>query len=329
MSFFRYPDYINCHVSLLTWLFICCDSDSLLLGTHLKMSTTGDSTEDLLRQLIARVDTLTKDVDDLKTAKDERPYPQKRQRNGDSVGSHDGDLGDGRDSDPGEEENDGSHATQFSLSEAADAFLETTFNSALTYQDRKKQIAKYGEPDSRWTTCPSLAPVVAATLPGAAIKDDKVAFRTQQMYMEAVAPLAAFLESTDDENFTVKEAIPMVQSAIKLLGDATQHHSAIRRKAIMQHLNPQLQTLMKDEDFKGAQPLLFGEHFGEKAKARMEEAAALKKIVLPPKPKQSGFHKSHPQRHTGGHQGGKTRQYGPANKFQKKESGGKTSQGKS
>jgi len=41
---------------------------------------------------------------------------------------------------------------------------------------------------------------------------------------------------------------------------------------------------MKDEDFKGPQPLLFGEHFGEKAKARMEEAAALKKIVLLPKP---------------------------------------------
>jgi len=128
---------------------------------------------------------------------------------------------------------------------------------------------------------PSLAPVVAATLLSAAIKDDKVAFMMQQMYMEAVAPLAAFLESTDDENFMVKEAIPMVQSAIKLLGDATQHHSVIRRKAIMQHLNPQLQTLMKDKDFIGAQPLLFGEHFGEKAKARMEEAAALKKIVLP------------------------------------------------
>jgi len=126
-------------------------------------------------------------------------------------------LGDGCDSDLGKEENDGSHATQFSLSEAADAFLETTLNSILTYQDRKKQIAKYGEPDSRWTICPSLAPVVVATLPSAAIK---VAFRTQQMYMEAIAPLAAFLESTDDENFMVKEAISMVQSAIKLLGDA-------------------------------------------------------------------------------------------------------------
>ena len=49
----------------------------------------------------------------------------------------------------------------------------------------------------------------------------------------------------------------------------------------MQHLNPQLQTLMKDVDFKGSQPLLFGEDFGEKAKARLEVAAALRKVVNP------------------------------------------------
>ena len=47
----------------------------------------------------------------------------------------------------------------------------------------------------------------------------------------------------------------MTQLAIQLLGDAAQHHSSHRRKGIMQHLNPQLQTLMKDEDFKGSQPL--------------------------------------------------------------------------
>jgi len=58
--------------------------------------------------------------------------------------------------------------------------------------------------------CPNLSPVVAATLPNTAIKEDKLAFRTQQMYMEAVAPLTALLESTDDELFTIKEAILMV-----------------------------------------------------------------------------------------------------------------------
>ena len=122
---------------------------------------------------------------------------------------------------------------------------------------------------------------MAATLPPAANKDDKMVLRSQEMYMEAIAPLAALLENTDDENFTIKEAISMVQSAIRLLGDAMQHHSYLRRKAIMQHLDPQLQTLMKDADFKGSQPLLFGRHLGEKAKARMEAAAVLRKVVDP------------------------------------------------
>ena len=95
----------------------------------------------------------------------------------------------------------------------------------------------------------------------------------------------------------------------------------------MQHLNPQLQT--KDADFKGSQPLLFGENFGEKAKARMEAAAALRKVVNPPGPKgkQMGFQKSHPQRSTWGHQGGK-KHYSPTYK-PRKEQGAKTSQGKS
>jgi len=121
---------------------------------------------------------------------------------------------------------------------------------------------------------------VAATLSPVAIRDDKVAFQSQEMYMEAIAPLKALLESTGDENFTIKEAITMVQSAIRLLEDAAQHHSAIRRKAIMQHLNPQLQTFLIEEDFSGSQPLLFGEYFGEKAKAKI--AAALRKAVNPP-----------------------------------------------
>jgi len=41
--------------------------------------------------------------------------------------------------------------------------------------------------------------------PPAAIKDHKVAFWSQEIYMEAIAPLVALLESTEDENFTIKD----------------------------------------------------------------------------------------------------------------------------
>jgi len=51
-------------------------------------------------------------------------------------------------------------------------------------------------------------------------------FQAQEMHMEAMAPPAAL----------PMMAINKVQSAVRLLGDATQYHSSLRRKAITQHL---------------------------------------------------------------------------------------------
>ena len=44
----------------------------------------------------------------------------------------------------------------------------------------------------------------------------------------------------------------MVPPAIMLLRDAAQNYSLLRREAFLQHVNPQLQRLMKDTDFKVA-----------------------------------------------------------------------------
>jgi len=131
MSFIWYPDYINHHVSLPTRLFVCCDSNSFILSTHHEMSNE-NSTEELLRGLVATVSALKKDL----KAKDAgRTYPQKCQHDGnnkwDDNESHDGDSDDSCDgdhSDSGEMENDESHSSWFTLSEGGEAFLETTFN---------------------------------------------------------------------------------------------------------------------------------------------------------------------------------------------------------
>ena len=242
---------------------------------------------------------------DLKANESGRFYPQKRLRDGEgevnaeTVSCHDGDDKDNRDGNQSDDDDEPGRSNGsdscFKLSEEGEAFLEAACDSHMEYKTRVAQATRYGKPDSKWTTCPELSAVVAATLPKGAVKEDKVAFRTQQMYMEAIAPLAALLE----------DAIPMVQSAIMLLGDAAQHHTSLRRKAILQYLNPQLQALMKDADFKQSQPFLFGEDFGDKAKARLEAAAALKKAVNPPvnKGKQMGFQGGHPQRNNWGRQG--------------------------
>ena len=48
--------------------------------------------------------------------------------------------------------------------------------------------------------------------------------------MEAMLPLVSCLEQADSKEFTLKEAIPMIQSAIVLVGDAAQHQSSLKRK---------------------------------------------------------------------------------------------------
>ena len=99
------------------------------------------------------------------------------------------------------------------------------------------------------------------------------------MWIEAAIPLAACLEKAHKGDFSVAEVIPMIQAALMLMGDASQHQSSIRRKMLMQHFNPQIKGLMDDSDFGKAQAFLFGEDFGEKAKARLKAAAALQKVV--------------------------------------------------
>ena len=63
------------------------------------------------------------------------------------------------------------------------------------------------------------------------------------------------------------------------LGNASQHHAVQCRQAILQQLNPQLKSLIKEDDFKDAPLYLFGEGFASVAKECLEAAAVLKKSV--------------------------------------------------
>ena len=162
------------------------------------------------------------------------------------------------DDEPGTTEGDG---LSFRLSEEGEAFMEATFGSKLEYSTRKAKVAKYGTPDSVWLKCPELSPVVAATLSKEAVKENKAAFRAQQMWIEAAIPLATCLEKAHEGDLSAAEAVPMIQAALMLMGDASQHQSSLRRKMLMQHFNPQLKGLMNDSDFGKAQPFLFGENF--------------------------------------------------------------------
>ena len=215
------------------------------------------------------------------------------------------------DSDPGDAEDNTPKA--YAVSAEGEAFLEATFGSKLDYAARRKQVVKIGSPDTRWVKTPVLPPVLASILPRETVKEDKRSFRSQQLWLEAAAPLVSLLEIAHEDKLDPKTAVTMVQSALLLMGDASQHQLANRRQVILKQLNPQIVELMKEEDYAKALPFLFGEDFGAKVKARMEEAAALKKTLSQSSKgkEKAGFHGGYPRKNTGGRGGGRLNVYGP------------------
>ena len=185
----------------------------------------------------------------------------------------------------------------YQLSEAAGAFIETTFKSKLDNATRKARATKYGVPESRWLKCPKLDPVISTTVSTSARRADRSASRLQQFWLDATNPLVNVLERAEELNLPA-EAIAAIQTSLQLMGNANQHNSIACRNALLMQLNPQLKQLVEDVDFKEAPPFLFGENFGTLAKERLEAAAALTKTLGVDKSRQ-GFHKSHPQGNRG------------------------------
>ena len=114
--------------------------------------------------------------------------------------------------------------------------------------------------------------------------------------MEAATPLVSLLDIAHKDKLDPKTAVTMVQSALLLMGDASQHQSASCREAILKQLNLHIAEFMKEEDYTKALPFLFGKDFGAKMKTRMEEVVALKKTLSQPSKgkEKAGFHGGYP-----------------------------------
>ena len=58
---------------------------------------------------------------------------------------------------------------------------------------KTSQVAKYGQPDSKYTKCPAPESVVEGILSNEALKQDEVAYKSQEMWLEVAEPLTACL----------------------------------------------------------------------------------------------------------------------------------------
>ena len=106
----------------------------------------------------------------------------------------------------------------FKFSEEDETFLKTVFSSKMEYSMRKVKVAKYRQPDSKWTRCLELGSVVEGILATETLKHDKVSYRSQQLWFEAAGPLVACLEKAHTGTLSLPEAIPMLQSSLMLMG---------------------------------------------------------------------------------------------------------------
>ena len=68
-----------------------------------------------------------------------------------------------------------------------------------------------------------------------------------------------------------------IHSSMSLLDNGSTHFNVERRKAVMKHLNTDIKHLAEAE-FPHRGPYLFGEDFGRRAKAAVEDVRALKDI---------------------------------------------------
>ena len=282
------------------------------------------SLQALVKELASTVKTLQGEVSELRKEKDgavDAPLrANKRSREDENVVEPQDDAeslltrdGEVSEDDSGQSDAEGNTPKAYAVSAEGEAFLEATFGTKLDYTARRKQLAKIGSPDTKWVKTPSLPPVMASILPKETIKEDKRTFRTQQLWLEAAVPLVSLLETAHEDKLDPKTAVTMVQSALLLMGDASQHQSANRREIILRQLNPQIADLMKEEDYTKTLPLLFGEDFGAKVKGRMEEAAALKKTLAQSSKgkEKAGFYGGYPRKSTSSRGGGRQNVYGP------------------
>ena len=181
------------------------------------------------------------------------------------------------------------------LSEAASAFLETAFKSKIDNSARRTNIKKFGIPDLWYTRCPKIDAVVSANISKDAERIDRTTSCLQQFWLDTVASIVMVLERAEEFSLS-PEAINMIRTSLQLMGNANYHHSAERRKALLQHLNPLLKQLLEENDFKDAPPMLFGENFRVLAKQRIEAAAATPKKTLATDKGKRDFRQSHPKK---------------------------------
>ena len=94
---------------------------------------------------------------------------------------------------------------------------------------------------------------------------------------------AAYEELVTEDHPDVDRVQHVVQLALRILGNTSAQFSQERRMKAISRLNPDLKSLVEEEDFLKAAPLLFGAGFQRKAMERSEQSNAYERPFMPPR----------------------------------------------
>ena len=175
-------------------------------------------------------------------------------------------------------DSDASEGETTRLSAITTKIVEDAFSRSLPNEKRRSIKRKQPVPDTPYTKCPKLDSTILSRLPRPAKDADRASTRIQTLVLDAACPLINMLESARKGTLNTKEAAGSAQQALKLLGNASANISRERKQKATQHLNPELATLVDDEEsFKDAAPMLFGKTFDQRAKDHIDAIRSLKK----------------------------------------------------
>ena len=185
------------------------------------------------------------------------------------------------------------------LSSTTTKIVEEAFSRPIPNERRRTLKRILLIPDTPHTKCPKLDPAIQSKLPKQAKEADRTLARLQTLVLDSAAPLISTLEAARKGSLTTRDATESAQLALKLLGNASANISMERRRKATTHLNPELSTLVEDEEsFIDAAPLLFGKGFDQRARDHTEAIKSLKKATS-----FSGnrfFQRGHPSQTRGG-----------------------------
>ena len=184
-----------------------------------------------------------------------------------------------------EEDNTGdTKSLTFPVSEATKAFLQTAFCVPKPADNKVRRAwrSKFGLPEGDETRCPKLDSIIKGELPKEALEADRKLSRFQNFVLDATGPLVAALEELSNSDAPDPSLVTAaVQQSLMFLGNTAAHLSQERRTKALARLNPDLKSLVDDEDFSKAAPFLFGSGFEKKAKERAEALECLRKASNP------------------------------------------------